>query len=225
MRFITKSCYFRGVGTPRIEPKNNKQIRYEKLLQDKNKPIVVATGPSGTGKTIMACEHAVRALEENKVKKIIITRPAVCVEEQHGFLPGSLDEKMGPWVQPVFDVFQDRWGVEEFMNLRLRNKIEICPLAYMRGRTFKDSWIIADEMQNATPNQMKMILTRIGHKSKIVVTGDPGQHDRGYEVNGLSDFIHRLNEEDNNFIGLVKFTKEDVERHKVIEQILRLYGE
>jgi phosphate starvation-inducible PhoH-like protein len=228
MRLVASSCYFTGEGSARIEPKNPAQVRYDKLLQDKKKPIIFATGPSGTGKTMIACEHAVRAIEEKKVEKIIITRPAVSVEEQHGFLPGSLEEKMEPWVQPVFDVFYDRWGAQQVIRLCQQKKIEICPLAFMRGRTFEKSWVIADEMQNATPNQMKMILTRIGKGTKMVVTGDPNQHDRGYEVNGLSDIVERINRashEDRTHMAIVQFTVEDVERHPAVVDVLRLYGE
>jgi len=150
------------------------------------------------------------------------------VEEQHGFLPGSLEEKMEPWVQPVFDVFYDRWGAQQVIRLCQQKKIEICPLAFMRGRTFEKSWVIADEMQNATPNQMKMILTRIGKGSKMVVTGDPNQHDRGYEVNGLSDIIERINRaspDERTHMSIVQFTVEDVERHPAVVDVLRLYGE
>jgi phosphate starvation-inducible protein PhoH and related proteins len=228
MRLLARACYFTGVGSKRIEPKNPSQVRYDQVLQDKRKSIVFATGPSGTGKTMIACEHAVRAMEEKKIEKIIITRPAVSVEEQHGFLPGSLEEKMEPWVQPVFDVFYDRWGAQQVIRLCQQKKIEVCPLAFMRGRTFEKSWIIADEMQNATPNQLKMILTRIGKGSKMVVTGDPNQHDRGYDVNGLSDILERLSRaepEHRMHMSVVYFTVADVERHPAIVDVLRLYGE
>ena len=225
MRVAVRSCYFTGTGRSRIEPKNPTQTIYDKLLQNKNKPYVFATGPSGTGKTMLACEHAVRAIEEKKMKRIVITRPAVSVEEQHGFLPGSLEEKMEPWVKPIFDVFYDRWGAKEVIRLCQNKTIEICPLAYMRGRTFESSWVIADEMQNATPSQMKMILTRLGRGSKMVVTGDINQHDRGYDVNGLSDFLNRINNENLTNIAVVHFSTGDIERHQAIREILKLYGE
>jgi len=226
MRLVLRACYFTGVGRGRFEPKNPSQVKYDAVLQNKKKPVVFAVGPSGTGKTLLACEHAIRAMEEKRTEKIIITRPAVSVEEQHGFLPGSLDEKMEPWTRPIYDVFHDRWGVEEVYRLRMHKKLEVCPLAYMRGRTFSNSWIIADEMQNATPEQMKMILTRIGEGSKMVVTGDPDQHDRGYEENGLTDIVDRIEMSEGSlraFFSVVKFTEEDVERHPVIRDILKIY--
>lgn len=226
MRGLVRACYFTGVGRARFEPKNTRQAKYDLMLGDKKKPIVFAVGPSGTGKTLFACEHAIRSFEEKTVDKIVITRPAVSVEEQHGFLPGSLDEKMDPWMRPIYDVFDERWGVDEVNNLRIRKKLEICPLAYMRGRTFKRSWVIADEMQNATPEQMKMLLTRIGEGTKMVITGDPDQHDRGYEANGLTDVLERLRTSEDRYrsrLSVIEFTDDDVERHPVVRDVLRLY--
>ena len=116
----------------------------------------------------------------------MITRPAVSVDEQHGFLPGTLEEKMDPWLRPIYDVFYKFITPAQVNNLINKQQIEICPLAYMRGRTFDNAWICADEMQNSTPQQMLMLLTRIGKNSKLVITGDPAQHDRGFEKNGLN---------------------------------------
>lgn len=207
----------------KILPKNLTQEDYLALIDDQYKDIIFATGPAGTGKTMIAVLAAIRALKTREIEKIVITRPAVSVDEQHGFLPGSLIEKMAPWTRPIFDVFEEYYAPREIEAMIAENIIEVSPLAYMRGRTFKNSWIIADEMQNATPSQMKMLLTRIGVGSRILVTGDLAQHDRGYEENGLRDFINRLNT--NRCIGTVEFEKCDVERHPAVKEVLSIYGD
>jgi phosphate starvation-inducible PhoH-like protein len=208
----------------KILPKNLAQEDYLALLDDPSKDIVFATGPAGTGKTIVAVLSAIRALKARECEKIVITRPAVSVDEQHGFLPGSLVEKMAPWTRPIFDVFEDYYSPKEIEMMIAENIIEIAPLAYMRGRTFKNSWILADEMQNATPNQMKMLLTRIGDNSRIIVTGDITQHDRGFESNGLRDIIARVSDRSTR-IGSVEFAHADVERHPAVKEILEIYGD
>jgi phosphate starvation-inducible PhoH-like protein len=174
---------------------------------------------------MLAVLAAIRAFKEGTVEKIVITRPAVSVDEQHGFLPGSLVEKMAPWTRPIFDVFEEYWTPQEIENMVEDGVIEVAPLAYMRGRTFKNAWIIGDEMQNATPSQMKMLLTRIGTNSRIFVTGDLNQHDRGFEANGLKDFLVRLKEQKSDMIGVIEFEKQDIERHIVVEAILNIYGD
>ena len=165
---------------------------------------------------------------EREVSKIVITRPAVSVDEQHGFLPGDLNEKMAPWTRPIFDIFEKHFTTVQIENMLLENIIEIAPLAYMRGRTFEDSWIIADEMQNATKSQMKMLLTRIGNNTKMIVTGDLKQHDRGFSENGLSDFIElvaKFEEHALSHIRISTFDMKDVERHPAVIEILEIYGE
>ena len=142
---------------------------------------------------MMAVQMGIRNLEEGNVDRIVITRPAVSVDEQHGFLPGDLKEKMAPWTRPIFDFLEEHYSAKQVENMIKDKTIEISPLAYMRGRTFKGAWIIADEMQNATQEQTKMLLTRIGEGSKIVVTGDLAQHDRGFNNNGLKDFLNKYN--------------------------------
>ena len=208
-----------------ILPKNLTQEDYLTLLDDETKNIVFATGPAGTGKTMLGVLAAVRALKNGDCEKIVVTRPAVSVDEQHGFLPGTLIEKMAPWTRPIFDVFEDYYTPKEITSMIEDGVIEVAPLAYMRGRTFKDAYIIADEMQNATPNQMKMLLTRIGANSRIIVTGDLAQHDRGYDNNGLKDFISLLKTSDTNRIGFVEFKKQDVERHPAVQEVLNIYGD
>jgi phosphate starvation-inducible PhoH-like protein len=153
----------------------------------------------------------------------VLTRPAVSVDEHHGFLPGTLVEKMAPWVRPVMDIFEQYYTPEQLEYMIKDSKLEIAPLAYMRGRTFHNSWIIADEMQLSTVNQMKMLLTRIGDGSKLVITGDVRQCDRGYENNGLLDFMGRLGE--SSRIKIVKFDNADIERHPVVAEVLSIYGE
>lgn len=221
---IDFSQFKRRENRVHILPKNLAQEDYLALLDDPHKDIVFATGPAGTGKTMIAVLAAIRALKAGEVDKIVVTRPAVSVDEQHGFLPGTLVEKMAPWTRPIFDVFEEYYSPKEIEAMISENIIEIAPLAYMRGRTFKNAWIIADEMQNATPNQMKMLLTRIGTGSRIIVTGDLAQHDRGYDNNGLKDFIHRLTDHSQR-IGAVEFSQRDVERHPAVKEVLAIYGD
>ena len=206
-----------------LKPRNDKQKQYLEVLDNPSKSIVIAVGPAGTGKTMMPCHIGIRKLQNNEINKLIITRPAVSVEEQHGFLPGSLEEKMEPWLRPVLDVFYQYYSPQKIQKMIQQQVIEISPLAYMRGRTFEHSWIIADESQNMTPNQMLMLLTRIGNQSKMIITGDPRQHDRGFEYNGLTDFLDRLAQKEISEIEVVEFSHKDVERHTVIPKILAMY--
>jgi phosphate starvation-inducible PhoH-like protein len=199
-----------------VSPRSIAQRRYLDLLQS-SVPIVIGTGPAGTGKTLLACHAGAKALIKGQVGRLILTRPAVSVDEQHGFLPGTLEKKMEPWTRPMFDCLGKYISPKE-----IKNYVEICPLAYMRGRTFENAWIIGDEMQNSTPAQMKMLLTRLGEGSKMVVTGDVQQHDRGFEENGLSDLTRRVFTV-SDYIHHVEFTDEDVVRHPAIREILSMY--
>ena len=205
-----------------ITPKTITQRKYLDLLCSKI-PVVIATGPAGTGKTLLACQMGSKALIKGDVTRLVLTRPAVSVDEQHGFLPGTVEKKMEPWTRPMFDALSKYMGPSDIKGLVKNNLIEICPLAYMRGRTFDDAWIIGDEMQNSTPSQMKMLLTRIGEGSKIVVLGDMDQHDRGFEDNGLMDIVSRITPHEEN-IRHVRFIREDVIRSQVILDILRMYN-
>ena len=197
------------------------QRKYLDLLAS-HAPIVIGTGPAGTGKTLLACNAGSKALATGRVERLILTRPAVSVDEQHGFLPGSLEDKMAPWTRPMFDALYRYWSPKKVQDMIENRKIEICPLAYMRGRTFDNAWIIGDEMQNTTPNQMKMLLTRIGEDSKMILAGDMNQHDRGFETNGLSDLVNRLTGDSTSILH-VKFSEDDVVRAEVIKEILRMY--
>lgn len=207
-----------------LEAKNPTQEAYIGLLNNDNNKIIFATGPAGTGKTLLACQAAVRALQEKSVNKIIVTRPAVTVDEEHGFLPGTLQEKMAPWTRPIFDVFYEYWSPSHVEYMISNNIIEISPLAYMRGRTFKNAFIVADEMQNATVSQTKMLLTRLGDYSRMVVTGDLAQSDREKEESGLEDFIDLYQSAGgSNSVKIINFGNNDVERHPVVKEILRIY--
>lgn len=210
----------------RIVPRNKSQDNYLKKLQDPDKTMIFAIGPAGTGKTLLATQTAVKLLKEKQIEKIIVTRPAVSVDEQHGFLPGTLEKKMEPWTRPIFDVFAEYYYAKEIQNMLLEGIIEVSPLAYMRGRTFKNAFVLADEMQNATPNQMKMLLTRIGENSRMVITGDLKQADR-LEDNGLIEFIHLLEGSNFNhrYVDIVNFGQKDIERHPAVKEILEIYGD
>jgi len=213
---------------PTILPRNIAQEDYLYDLADPGRNIVFAIGPAGTGKTLLCTQMGIKQLMNKEVSKIIITRPAVSVDEEHGFLPGDLNEKMAPWVIPIMDVFQEYYTMEQIEDMLYNKVIEIAPLAYMRGRTFHNCWIIADEMQNATKQQMKMLLTRIGNGTKMVVTGDLKQHDRGFSENGLSDFmklVEAYETADLKHITTSRFELMDVERHPAVIEILQIYGD
>jgi len=208
-------------------PKSLNQEDYIDLLTNDSKNVVFATGPAGTGKTWLAMLAGIKAFKEGKVKKIVLTRPAVGVDdEQHGFLPGDINAKMAPWTRPLFDVMAEYYRPQEVARMLEEQTIEISPLAFMRGRTFKDSWIVADEMQNATPGQMKMLLTRLGEGSKIVVTGDTRQADRSNDNNGLLDFKSLVAAyQQSKYVAGVQFENKDIARHPAVEEILSIYGE
>lgn len=208
-----------------IIPRNLSQETYLELLKNPKKCIVFAIGPAGTGKTMLAVQMAIKLFKEGVISKIIVTRPAVSVDEEHGFLPGTLNQKMEPWTRPIFDVFEEYYHPREIQGMLEDGVVEISPLAYMRGRTFKNAFIIADEMQNATPSQMKMLLTRIGDNSRMVVTGDLNQADRPKE-NGLLEFCTLYGQGgDYRMIAMAKFETRDVERHPVVREILKIYKE
>jgi phosphate starvation-inducible PhoH-like protein len=208
-----------------IYPKNLSQETYLLKLNDASKMIIFAIGPAGTGKTMLGVQWAIDQLKYGSADKIIITRPAVSVDEEHGFLPGDLNEKMAPWTKPIFDVLAENFNAKEIENFIHEGVIETSPLAYMRGRTFKNAVVIADEMQNATPSQMKMLLTRLGTDSKMVVTGDLQQADRPTN-NGLLEFLKLYNGFKNHrYVDIVQFDIEDVERHEAVKEILAIYGD
>lgn len=206
-------------------PKSVNQEKYILSLLDENTDIVVGSGPAGTGKTYLAMLAAIKAFRSGECEQIILTRPAVGVDdEKHGFLPGDINAKMEPWTRPLLDVLREFYTTKEIATMLADQVIEIAPLAFCRGRNFKKAWVILDEAQNATPSQLKMIMTRIGVGSKIVITGDIEQTDRKTVQNGLLDLITRL--ELSNVPGLktCKFDIKDVQRHPIIEYVLKMYA-
>ena len=207
-----------------LHARSQNQQQYLNKLQDDNISIVLAIGPAGTGKTMLAVQHGIKLFQEGIVDKIVITRPAVSVDEDLGFLPGTLNEKMAPWTRPIFDVFQEYYQTKDIAKMLDEGVIEISPLAYMRGRTFKNAYIIADECQNTTINQMKMLLTRLGENSKMVVTGDLAQADRLAD-NGLIDFCNLLGSKPTRHINIVQFDHKDIERHDAVKEVLKIYGD
>lgn len=206
-------------GKP-IKAKTLGQKRYIEAI--KNNTVVIGVGPAGTGKTYLAVAMAVNAFRSKEISRIILTRPAVEAGEKLGFLPGDLQQKVDPYLRPLYDALFDMLGPENFQKYQERGCIEVAPLAYMRGRTLDDSFIILDEAQNTTPEQMKMFLTRLGFGSKIVVTGDITQIDLpDGKKSGLVEVIKILkNLED---IQTVKFTEKDVVRHKLVQDIIKAY--
>lgn len=222
--FIVDGAYRTSRADSNVVPRNLNQKYYINILNDWSQHIVFALGPAGTGKTMLAAHKAIQYFKSSKIDKIIITRPTVSVDEDHGYLPGDIIQKMTPWMRPILDVFYEYYTPKYIKYLLEQEKIEIAPLAYMRGRTFKYCWVLADEMQNATKSQMKMLLTRIGEGSKMVVTGDLRQHDRGYEKNGLFDFVLRLKDNERG-LKLIEFDNHDIERHPAVVEVLKVYGD
>jgi phosphate starvation-inducible PhoH-like protein len=206
-------------------PKSPNQEKYISALLDESTDIIVVSGPAGTGKTYLAMLAAIKAMREGQCDKIILTRPAVGVDdEQHGFLPGDLNAKMEPWTRPLIDVLKEHYSVKEIQHMLAEQIVEIAPLAFCRGRNFKNSYIVLDEAQNCTPSQLKMIMTRIGYGSKIVITGDIEQADRRTSQNGLLDLVDRLQRYEVPGLSVCKFEVSDIQRHSIIEHVLKLYS-
>jgi phosphate starvation-inducible PhoH-like protein len=211
---------------PHYVPKTGNQEMYVKYLEDERAKIVLGVGPAGSGKTLFACAAAISALRSGIIQKIVMTRPVVPVEEDIGFLPGSMLNKMDPWTRPIFDILGEFYSQKDIDSMLHSGTIDIVPLAYMRGRTFKRSFIIADEMQNSSPNQMLMIATRIGDESKMVITGDLKQSDRGFN-NGLAELLGRLKKSGgaDESIRFVELESADVQRSPIVRRILDIYSD
>ncbi len=206
-------------GRP-LKPKTLGQKKYVESIRTNT--VTLGIGPAGTGKTYLAVAMAVQAFKAHEINRIILTRPAVEAGEKLGFLPGDLQNKVDPYLRPLYDALFDMLGAETFQKYQEKGNIEVAPLAYMRGRTLDDSFIILDEAQNTTPEQMKMFLTRLGFNSKAVITGDITQIDLpDSKKSGLIEAQRVLREVEN--IAIVTFTEKDVVRHKIVQDIIKAY--
>jgi phosphate starvation-inducible PhoH-like protein len=215
------SLILHGVGGKPILAKTKNQKALVDML--KHNQLVFAVGPAGTGKTYTGVAIAVKALKEKEIKKIILTRPAVEAGENLGYLPGDLKEKLDPYMQPLYDALRDMIPTVKLNKLLNDKVIEIAPLAFMRGRTLDNAFVILDEAQNTTPAQMKMFLTRMGMNAKFMVTGDPGQVDLPRNIiSGLKDALMILKDKKN--IGIVHLNEKDVMRHPIVKEIIDSYN-
>jgi phosphate starvation-inducible PhoH-like protein len=225
--FTTKSGIRKAV---RIIPRNERQEEYLEYLLDPKKMIVISHGPAGTGKSLLAMLAGIKALSEKKVDNLILCRPAIGVdEEDHGFLPGDINDKMEPWTRPLFDVLYEYYSGKDIQQMLDNRVIEMAPLMYMRGRNLKNCWLVLDEAQNCSLSQIKTTFTRICENTKIVVTGDNSQSDRRGTENGLLNF-KRLVEEYSKiakpeYIASVEFSHKDIERHPVVSEVLKIFGD
>jgi phosphate starvation-inducible PhoH-like protein len=205
-------------------PKNIHQEQYVAVLKQPAKKIVVVSGPAGTGKTLFATEYGIKYFMMGKYDKLVFTRPSVSVDEDLGYLPGTLEEKMAPWVRPIYDVLYNFISPKDVQQFMENKTIEIAPLGYMRGRTFKNTWIVADEMQNSTISQMKMLLTRLGENSRLIITGDLEQYDRIEGMNGLEDFLSKFRGKRSPSISQFEFERADIQREDVVREVLEIYA-
>jgi len=219
---VDKNLVCRTISGKPIKPKTLGQKQYVDMIRSNT--IVFGIGPAGTGKTYLAMAMAIDAFKNNEVGKLILTRPAIEAGEKLGFLPGDLQSKVDPYLRPLYDALYQIMGSENFMANMEKGLIEVAPLAYMRGRTLENAFIILDEAQNTTPAQMKMFLTRIGFGSKVIITGDRTQKDLPKDaISGLDVAINVLqNVED---IAFVKLTNQDVVRHPLVQKIVKAYEE
>ena len=199
-----------------------RQVHYVEALRDENIDLIFGVGPAGTGKTFLAVAAAVEALKQERVDRIIVTRPAVEAGEKLGYLPGDLSEKVDPYLQPIWDAFRSQMSEVDLKARRERKQIEVAPLAFMRGRTLSSAFVIVDEAQNSTVLQMKMVLTRLGEGSRMVVTGDPSQIDLVRpDQSGLAHAISIL--KDLSAVEVIQFAAQDVVRHRLVAQIVQAY--
>ena len=194
-------------------PKTSGQCKYMLALRS-SKPIIIGTGPAGSGKTMLACQIATEHISKHPRARVVLTRPIVAADEDMGYLPGDMDQKMEPWTRPMYDIFE-----QSMTHNQMDRCISIEPLGYMRGRTFHHTLIIADEMQNSTPNQMKLLLTRIGEGTKILVTGDLEQSDLEGD-NGLENLVYKMQCIDLDYIQHVEMGDDDIVRHPAVKEVL-----
>jgi len=217
-----------AIATKTLRFRTAAQESFARVLRRESPPVVVVQGPAGTGKTRVATAVGLERLLDGEFERMIVTRPVVPADEDIGYLPGTLNDKMMPWLHPITDAMRDAGlSAADVDRLFERGTVEVAPLAFMRGRTFANSWIVADEAQNCTTNQLLMLMTRIGLGSKMVVAGDVMQHDRHAEKDcGFATLVDRLrSEDDEDHVGLVEFSSHDVVRHPSIPRIIRLFND
>lgn len=202
--------------TRKIKPQSENQRHLMEAIEKYN--VVLAEGPAGTGKTYVAIAKAVEALESGKVSRIVLSRPAVEAGENLGYLPGALDEKLAPYLRPLYDCLSDRMGLRNLKKFLHDGTIEIAPIAYMRGRTLNNAYVVVDEAQNCTYGQLKMLLTRLGWQSTMVLTGDPDQSDLLSGLSGLKDISHKLEELED--VAVVHLQDSDIVRHPLVAAML-----
>ena len=223
VKFISKKTQIPQL----FNAKSEGQKIYKKALYSQTNDLVLCSGPAGSGKTCISCDYAIQNLKLKKYKKIIITRPTVTIQEDLGYLPGTINEKMHPWTLPIFDIFHEYYSKNEIEELIKDGIIEISPLGFMQGRTFKNSIVIADEMQNSSIGQMFMLLTRIGLGSKIIINGDLDQKKwtNNKEKNGLEDLIYKLKylKKNNEGIEIIELNTTDIQRHPLVSKIISFY--
>ena len=218
---LAKQVLVRSQGGRLLRPRTLKQQAYVEAIESHD--LTLALGPAGSGKTFLAAVQAVKMLQERKVERLILTRPAVEAGERLGFLPGDLQQKVDPYLRPLYDALHALLGQERTSHLLDRNVIEVAPLAYMRGRTLKDAFVILDEAQNTTPTQMRMVLTRLGENSRMVVTGDPSQIDLpAHQRSGLIEAAQVL--EGVEGVAICRLTAADVVRHPLVQRLVQAYA-
>lgn len=228
---ISEECYRRAdieKIKPQFKAKSEMQKNYYRDINDNKVKVVIATGPAGTGKTLFPTQHVAKILRESDMK-VVFTRPLISVDEELGYLPGDINQKMDPWIIPIFDVLREFYSQKEINFFIAEKRIEIVPLAFMRGRTFKNTFVIGDELQNTSNRQLLMLLTRLGEDSKMVITGDVNQCDSNenglmHLLNKIQNYNLNITELRTNGIALIKFTNDDIQRSPIIETILDIYN-
>lgn len=222
--YTTKSGIRKAV---RIIPRNVHQEEYLEALMDSKKVIVIAHGSAGTGKSAMGMMAAIKALSEKRIEKIILCRPAIGVsDEEHGFVPGTLLDKVRIWVTPLLEVLSEYYSSRDLEDMLEKEVIEIVPIMLIRGRNFKNCYVVLDEAQNISVSAIKSVMTRLCENSKLIITGDNAQSDRKSGENGLSvfkDLLHRYGPTDN--IAEIEFNKDDNQRHPIVSEILKIFGD
>ncbi len=222
---FNKERYVKNKKTLELIPKTINQEKFILSLLDDSVDVVVVSGPAGTGKTYLTMLSAIKSLKSGKCERLVLCRPSITIEnESHGFLPGDLNSKLEPWMKPMIDVLREFYSIKEIEHMLEEQIIEFAPLGMMRGRTFTNTIIFADEMQNGTPTQFKMLLTRIGENSKIIIGGDINQTDRKTPDNGLLDLIDKLKKNPIEGIATCSFNERDIQRHRLIGEILKIYN-